>query len=179
MRVFVALGLPQGVTEQLTGLAGGLPGARWVAVENLHVTLRFIGEVDGAALDEIGAALAAIDAGAFSLSLKGLGKFGSGRHLRAVWAGVDPAEPVAFLAAKVESALVRAGLEPERRKFTPHVTLARLKGASEGRVADWMAAHDDLCTAPFEVDHFVLYRSHLTKDGAQYEALADYPLSGD
>lgn len=179
MRIFVALPLPPDVADDLAAAAGGLPGARWVAAENLHITLRFIGEADGGELDEIVAALADVEAPAFSLCLAGLGQFGRGRHLRAVWAGVEPEAPVAFLAAKVGAALVRAGLDAEGRKFTPHVTLARLKHASEGRVADWMETHDGLRTRTFEADRFVLYRSHLTKDGAHYEPLVDFPLRTD
>lgn len=176
MRLFVGLTLPDDVTRALTGVQGGVPGARWVAPENLHITLRFIGETDGGLAAEIDAALAEIRAPGFTVSLDGVGQFGHGRHLRAVWAGVTPVEPVAFLAAKVEAALVQAGVEPEGRKFTPHVTLARLKHAAEGRVAHWLETNAAFRAGPVTVDHFVLYRSHLGKEAAHYEVLAEYPL---
>lgn len=179
MRVFVGLTLPDAITEQLSSMCSGIPGARWVAPENQHITLRFVGEVDGGTLEELAIALAEVRAPAFSLSLVGLGKFESARSVRAVWAAVTPQDPVAFLAAKVESAMVRAGLEPEHRKFKPHVTVGRLKDAPQGRVAEWMEQHGDVETPPFAVSEFVLYQSHLTKDGAYYEVLADYPLQED
>ena len=176
MRLFVGLTMSEDVVRVLAGTQGGVPGAHWVTPESLHLTLRFIGEVDGAQAAEIDAALAAISAPAFTLSVSGVGQFGSGRHLRALWAAVTPAEPVAFLAAKVEAALVQAGIEPEGRKFIPHITLARLKHAAEGRVAHWLETNAALHAGPMAVDSFVLYRSHLGKEAAHYEVLAEYPL---
>lgn len=175
-RLFLGLALPDGVADQLVPLCSGVPGARWVGRENLHITLRFIGEVDGSELDEIHAAVAALTAPAFDVRLGGVGRFGTGQRTRAVWAGVDPQDDVAFLAAKIDHALVQTGLEPERRKFKPHVTLARLKETSEGRVLHWLEGHGGFRTNAFTVDHFVLFRSHLTQAGAQYEALAEYSL---
>ena len=128
MRLFVALSLPEGVAAGLLALQGGVPGARWSTREQLHLTLRFIGEVDGRGAAAIDDALASIRAPRFTLQLKGVGEFG-GKNPRALWAGVRDESPVLHLQRKIESAVQRAGIQPEERKFSPHVTLARLRGA--------------------------------------------------
>ena len=119
MRLFVGLVLPEPVRWQLGLLCTGLPGVRWVPPENFHLTLRFIGEVDGGTLDDVDAALAGIRARRFSLTLGGVGHFGSGQQVRALWAGVGREPALQHLRDKVESAVVRAGLPPEGKKFTP------------------------------------------------------------
>ena len=116
MRLFVALPLPAPVLKGLAELCSGLPGARWVAPENMHVTLRFIGEADGAGADDAHMALSGVRGRAFPLALTGLGSFQSGRRLRMLWAGVDDEPALVRLRDDVEKALVRSGLEPERRK---------------------------------------------------------------
>lgn len=176
IRIFVGVPLPEGVRERLAGLCSGLPGARWVAPENLHVTLRFIGEVDEAEAEDIDAALAAIRHGAFPLALAGADCFGSSNKVRVVFAGVEPSEPLMHLYGKVESVLVRLGLEPEGRKYKPHVTLARLRNTPRRRVGDFLAAAGPFRAEPFPVTGFTLFRSFLGRQGAHYEALAEYPL---
>jgi 2'-5' RNA ligase len=179
MRLFVGIELPPDVRRRLAGLASGLPGARWVPPENLHISLRFIGEVDNHHAEDIDAVLAGIHAPAFELSLSGIGFFDSGPRVHAVWAGVGRSEALAFLHDKVESAVVRAGLEPERRKFKPHVTLARLKETPpRERLAAFMEHHEPFRCEPFEVAHFTLFRSHLGNEGSHYEPLSEYPLAG-
>ncbi|MDA1133118.1 MAG: RNA 2',3'-cyclic phosphodiesterase, partial [Proteobacteria bacterium] len=125
IRLFVALGLPAGVRERLALVRAPLPGARWVPPENMHVTLRFIGEVEPPLATEIDTLLSRITAPSFDISLAGLGTFGSRGRVRALWAGVEQTVPLAHLQAKIETACRRAGLPPEGRKFHPHVTLAR------------------------------------------------------
>src|SRR6185312_11679014 len=137
IRLFVALALPDSVAQTLMMLEYGVPGARWQEREQLHLTLRFIGEVDGRDASGIDDALSAISAPRFSLQLKGVGEFG-GKTPRALWAGVAPNEALMHLNRKIETALQRLGLEAEQRKFTPHVTLARLKATSRGRVMDYL-----------------------------------------
>ena len=176
MRLFIAIVLPDPVREALAALRLGLPGARWVAPEALHLTLRFMGEVDAAEAEDIDAALAAIDAPAFDLAVLGIGSFQSRRRVRSLWVGLDRSEPLARLQGKVESAVARAGFEPERRKFKPHITLARLKGTPVGHVGTYMEAHGTCAVAPFTVTAFTLMRSHLNRDGPYYETLAEYPL---
>jgi len=176
LRLFVALDLPESERERLAGLAGGVPGARWVAPENLHLTLRFVGEVDGDRAGDLDAALSRIAAPAFALSVVGVGCFEAQRRPQTLWAGVEPNPVLDRLRDKVDRAAVAAGFDPDDRKFRPHVTLARLKQAPRERVARWLAHHGLLRIGPVPVDRFVLYRSDLTADGPVYEALADYPL---
>jgi len=176
MRLFVALSLPDALRARLQGLAAGLPGARWVAPENLHLTLRFIGEVDRQEAEDSDAALAAIRCDSFSLTLAGLGEFGDGRRLRSLWIGAERNEALERLQAKVEQALRRAGLPPEKRKFKPHVTLARFKSHPGGRLEDYFAAHALFRAAPFEVTGFTLYSSYLSHEGAIYTPEEVYPL---
>lgn len=178
LRLFVALDFPDDIRRRLAGLGGGVPGARWTEAENLHLTLRFIGEVPDDLAGDIDAALADVAAPAFELTLDGVGVFGSGRASRVLWAGVERSEPLVHLQAKIESALVRAGLEPEERRFTPHVTLARLKDASQDRIGRFIAERGLFRAGPFPVDHVTLYRSHLGRTGPVYEAIAEYGLDG-
>ncbi|WP_291299389.1 RNA 2',3'-cyclic phosphodiesterase [Elioraea sp.] len=179
VRLFVALDLPSQVRERLRLLTGAkLPGARWVPPENMHLTLRFVGEVDHGRADDIDAALAGIAARGFELTLEGVGAFESGRRLQALslWAGVVRNPALEHLRAKVESAVVRAGCEPERRKFSPHVTLARLDQPDPAKFGAWLHANALFRLGPVAVEHFTLFSSRLGRDGAHYTAEADYPL---
>lgn len=177
MRLFVALALPDAVAISLNLIQAGVPGARWSTRDQLHLTLRFIGEVDGRDAAAIDDALASIRVPAFTLQLKSVGEFG-GNNPRALWAGVAPSEALAHLQRKIETALQHAGLEVEPRKFTPHVTLARLTGASRGRVMDYLVDHALYASAPFEIGAFILYSSHLTPKGSLYMAERGYALKG-
>lgn len=175
MRLFVALAMPEAVAQSLLLLQGGVPGARWHPRENLHLTLRFIGEVDGREAADIDDALAAIRAPGFTLELNGLGTFGN-RDPRQLWAGVRPNEALMHLQRKIESALQRIGLAPEPRKFTPHVTLARLKAPRRDKLMEYMSAHALYASAPFAVSAFALYESMLTPNGSLYTIEREYPL---
>ena len=177
MRLFVALALPDAVAEGLLLLQGGVPGARWSAREQLHLTLRFIGEVDGRDAAAIDDALAAIRAPRFALELKGVGEFG-GKNPRALWAGVRDDRPVLHLQRKIETALQRIRLPPEERKFTPHVTLARLRAAPRERVITFLGAQALYASAPFEVNFFILYSSTLSANGSLYRPERSYQLDG-
>lgn len=175
IRLFVGLDLPPGLGERLAALAGGIPGARWVERRNLHITLRFVGEVEEGMGADLHDALGGLRAPAFMLGLSGFGTFGRStpNHL---WAAVDRASGLLHLQAKVEQTVTRLGLVPEGRKYLPHVTLARFRGAPVSRVQDFIARNSPFQAAPWAVKHFVLYRSHLGRGGAEYEALAEYPL---
>ncbi len=176
MRLFVGIALPASVTDRLAGLASGLPNARWVAAENQHLTLRFIGEVDGGAMRDIATALAQVHGPPLSLALDGLGVFGSLRNARTLWAGVTPCPALDALQARIETALVAMGLEPEHRKFNAHVTVARLKGATAGRLGQYLSANGMFRTEPFAADAFHLYSSALTQKGAMYRIESSYAL---
>ena len=176
IRLFVAVDLPEDVCDRLAGLCAGLPGVRWVEPQNLHLTLRFIGEVEEPQFPEIDSALSAIRSPAFSLAMDGVSYFGDRRRARALWAGVRPCDELSALQSKTESALARTGLEPETRKFHPHVTLARLKGMKANRLASYLEAHGAFFTEEFSIREFALYSSHLGRNAASYVREAGYPL---
>jgi 2'-5' RNA ligase len=175
MRLFVALALPDDVAEGLLLLQGGVPGARWSARGQMHLTLRFIGEVDGRVAAAIDDALASIRAPRFALELKGMGEFG-GKNPRALWAGIRDDRPVLHLQRKIEAALQRIGVAAEERKFTAHVTLARLRAAPRDRVVTFLSAHALYMSAPFEVNCFILYSSTLGANGSLYRPERAYTL---
>jgi len=175
-RLFVAVDLPDLVSRALSGLCFGLPGAKWIDESRMHVTLRFIGEVDGAVFRDIEEALETVRAEPFDLSLKGVGYFPPRRDPEILWVGVEKNSALVHLRNKIESALVRAGLEPENRKFTPHVVLARLKGTPAGRVARFMAENGLFRIDPFPVSEFCLYSSFLASEGAVHTLEASYEL---
>jgi len=174
-RLFVALAIPDDVAPSLALLQSGVPGAHWQSREQLHLTLRFIGEVDGREMAAIHDALSRIEAPAFTLELRATGAFG-GKHPHALWAGVHPNEALLHLQKKIEAALRRAGVAPEGQKYTPHVTLARLRGTPVGRVMDYLADHGLYTSPPFAVNGFILYSSVLTSDGSIYRAEQAYRL---
>ena len=174
-RLFVALALPDEVATPLSWIQSGVPGARWQTRDQLHLTLRFIGEVDGRDANSIDDALSGISAPAFQLQLKGVGEFG-GNHSHSLWAGLEPSEPLSHLQKKIDTALQRVGQAGDRRKFTPHITLARLRGVQKGRVIDWLTDHALFASIPFAVNAFILYSSLLTSDGSIYRAEKAYRL---
>ena len=175
-RLFVAMDLPESVVDELAVFCCGMPGARWVMPEQLHLTLRFVGEVDGGLFREIREALMAVDGGAFDLRVKGFGYFPPRKQPRVLWAGVEPADEVIALRNRVERALVRLGLEPEARKFSPHITLARLDGTPIGKVTQFLAGNSLYASPTFTVSEFRLYSSVLTPKGAIHTSEASYPL---
>lgn len=177
MRLFVALSLPDEVREQLALLEDRLPGARWVPPENFHITLRFIGEVDGGQAEDIDAELTSLYGEGFELSLAGLGHFGEGSKTRALYARVEPTEPLLRLQQKVEQALQRTGCAPEGRKYKPHVTLARFRNGGGLELERYLVRHSLFRSAPFLVTDFVLYQSFLSGEGAIYREEAHYPLA--
>lgn len=176
VRLFVALSLPEDLRDELSAMGGGIPGARWVPEENLHLTLRFIGEVPGWQAQEVDEALAAVRAPGFDLTLRGVGTFGKAGRVAALWVGVERTEPLMFLQAKIETALQRIGLEPERRRFAPHVTLARTEKAAPDKTVAFVQAHNLFRAAPVAVEGFTLYSSRLGKDGPHYLREVEYGL---
>jgi len=181
MRLFVALPLPENARTRLAGLAGGVVGARWVVPENLHLTLRFIGEVDGAQAHDVDAALARISAPAFTLSLAGVGHFGAGDKVRSLWVGIDKCAELSRLHDKIEHALRWSGLPAEGRKFKAHVTLARFKRNSSvpnlsAKLHEYLACHAPFRSEAFVVREFVLYSSFLRHTGVLYRPEARYAL---
>ena len=177
MRLFVGLDLPWPIRKQFDRLEDSIPGARWVPEENYHLTLRFVGEVTHAEAEEIDLALAALRGKAFDLTFAGVGAFAKAGRETQLWVGVARNPALDHLQGKIEIALQRAGLPPERRRFTPHVTLARLDNAVPQKIAAFMQAHNLFRSAPVAFDHFTLFSSLLSKEAAVYTAEVDYPLA--
>lgn len=171
LRLFTGIDLPPELKLSLSMLGGGLPGARWVDAGNYHITLRFIGEVNEATASDIDEALARIKAPRFEIALSGLGTFGN----RQLWVGVERSDALFHLRDKIESALVRLGLEPEGRRYQPHVTLARLKGG-DAKLQSFIESNALFRAPPFPVTRFSLIASYQTKAGSIYEDQADYRL---
>ena len=174
-RLFTALEIPRHVADSLSMMRGGLPGARWIDPENYHLTLRFIGDIDDALARDIAGLLGRVQRRPFELRLDGLTSFG-GRKPRAVVASVTAVAPLLELQAEQERLLQRLGLEPEGRKYIPHVTLARLRETSSWQVADYLSARGHFRSAAFEVSRFVLFSSRSSVGGGPYVVEAAYPL---
>jgi RNA 2',3'-cyclic 3'-phosphodiesterase len=174
-RLFVAIRPPEAIRDLLIDAMDDSPEFRWQDEEQLHVTLRFVGEVDRPIADDLAHALSAVRAQRFQLRVSGVGRFAQ-RNSGALWAGVEPKEPLAALAAKIERACQQVGLEAERRAFHPHITLARWTGRRTRELASFLERKRDLASAPFDVDGFTLFESRLSRHGAHYEEIATYPL---
>lgn len=178
LRLFVALRPPRAIRDRLAATMDGVPGVRWQHDEQLHLTLRFIGEVTPHTADDLAAALAQVHAPAPVPRLAGVGRFEKRGRAHALWAGVAPAAPLATLHRKVDAACVRAGLPPEGRAYLPHITVARLSGSAGAHPAvdRWLADTAGLASEPFTLQHLILYQSHLGRDGAAYEPVERWPL---
>lgn len=174
-RLFVAVRPPEAIRRLLLGAMGGVSGARWQADEQLHLTLRFIGEVDRHRAGDILAVLGGIRHPALEIAVNGLGAFERRGQPETIWAGVAPHEPLKALHNKVDTALARVGVAPEQRAYLPHITLARLKRSS-GTVRNLMEESGGLTSPPFLVDRFSLFESRLTPEGAVYTEIESYSL---
>lgn len=174
-RLFVAIRPPEPIRDLLIDAMDDGADFRWQGEEQLHITLRFIGEVERPVADDIADALGQIQAEPFALRVKGVGRFEQ-RNGGALWAGVEPKEPLAALAAKIDRICQTVGLEPERRAYHPHITLARWKGRRSREVADYLAARRGLASEAWRVESFILFESRLSKHGAHYEAVGRYKL---
>jgi RNA 2',3'-cyclic 3'-phosphodiesterase len=172
-RLFVAIRPPAAICAQLIALQEGVEGARWQDDEQLHITLRFIGDADARTGEDIVDTMRSIRAAPFEIALRGTGSFDHRGRIGTLWAGVAPHEPLAHLHRKIDHALVRIGLPPEGRAYLPHITLAR------GRVASasiFLATHADLTSAAFAVTHFALFESTLGSEGARYSVVERWAL---
>jgi 2'-5' RNA ligase len=177
IRLFAALAIPGEIAEGLARRRESMPGARWSPLENLHITLRFVGAVSENEADDLDAELGVIGGSAFDLTLQGVGVFADGGEPRALWAGVEGGAPLARLAARCETAARRAGLARDARAFRPHVTLAYLSGADPARVAAWVQSHNLLKSPAFRARAFGLYSSWRTDAGQVYRLERGYSLA--
>jgi len=177
IRLFAAVAVPEEIGEGLARRQQGIPGARWRPLDGLHITLRFAGDIAETLADDFDAALSAVTADAFRITLAGAGSFGDGADIRAVWAGIEDSPPLRRLASRCETAARRAGLKPETRAWKPHVTLAYLHRPDPARVAAWIQGHNLLKSPPFQVSSFGLYSSWNTDRGSVYQLERSYRLS--
>lgn len=174
-RLFVAIRPPEPIRDLLIDAMDDSPDFRWQDEQQLHLTLRFIGEVDRPIAEDIAGALGRVRSERFAVRLRGVGRFEQ-RSSGALWAGIEPKGPLSALAAKVERACQSAGLEPEQRAFHPHITIARWRGRRTREVRDFLERHRGFSSEPFEVDAFILFESRLSRHGAHYEEVAAYNL---
>ena len=175
-RLFVALDLPESIAVRVERLCSGLPHARWVTLEQLHLTLCFIGEVEGATFYDIREELSDVILEPFSMRLDGLGFFPPRGKPKVLWVGVEKNEQLHLLHQKIYTCLTRSGVQLEKRKFAPHITLARLKNTPVSKVARYLEEFGLFCTEPFIVDNFRLYSSVLGRQGAIHTIEQEYGL---
>ena len=175
-RLFIAVDLPGPMKKNIETLFFGIPGARWVALDQLHLTVRFIGDVEGALFLDIKTALEEVNISPFNLQLKGMGHFPPRGTPRVIWAGLKKSEPLHLLRKKIDTTLLKIGVEPEGRKFSPHITLARLKKSPLQKVANFLSGNGLFSQEPFQIDDFKLYSSTLTPKGAIHKAERVYSL---
>ncbi|MCR9160357.1 MAG: RNA 2',3'-cyclic phosphodiesterase [Nannocystaceae bacterium] len=177
-RLFVGIAMPPLLAQQLVLLGGGIEGARWEPAEKLHLTLRFVGDVDGGMRAALDTALRSVRGERFSLTLRGCGHFPPRGEPRALWVGLEDSPPLRALQQSIEAALREAGFEPDTRNFAPHVTLARLRRANAKKLAGWLSSHALWDAPPFSVEAFTLFSSILGPGGSKYTPEATYPLDG-
>lgn len=172
-RLFVAIRPPASLRARLLALMGGVPGARWQCDDQLHLTLRFIGQVDRHRAADIADALRTIRFAPFDANVSGVGAFDRRGMIDTLWAGVQPRDPLASLHRKLDRACVALGLPPEERAYLPHITLARF-GRTGALVDPFLAAHAALTSPPFTINGFALFESQLGRDGARYHVIEHY-----
>lgn len=173
-RLFIAIDLPEQVKHPLSQMAGEIPGAKWVAAAEIHLTLRFIGEVPPGTCSSIMSALSGVSFAPFALSVSGIGHFPPHGHPRVLWVGLERHPELIRLQQQIEAVLLQTGIAAEDRPFSPHITLARLKETPSPAVARFEAVHRGLAFPPIEVTEFVLYSSVLTPRGAVHHKEAVY-----
>ena len=178
-RLFIALDLPDSMKDQLVSLCYGIPNARWSKRDQFHLTLKFIGDVEGHISEDIAQALSEIRFSPFEIRLSGLGHFPPKQDPKILWAGVEADEKLENLQRKIERKLMETGIEPDRRNFHPHITLAKLEKTSLSRVLPYLSHHGAFKTESISIDHFSLYQSHLSPKGSVYECLAVFKAGGE
>jgi len=174
-RLFIGIEIPPEIGERLALLRGGLPGARWIDKENYHLTLRFVGDIDMDVAHDVADTLGKVSRFGFALVIDGIVSFGT-RKPHAIVARIAPSQPLRELQAEHERLMQRIGLPPEQRKFIPHVTLARLRGANGRDIAEYLSGRGGFVSSPFEVSRFVLFSSRNSVGGGPYVVEEAYPL---
>ncbi len=177
IRLFIAIDIPEDIRILMCGMGASIPGARPVPTEQLHLTLKFIGDVENSILPDIREALATIGKAPFPMCLKGVGHFPPRGNPKVLWAGVTPLSEITLLRNRIEKALANIGIPRESRKFSPHITLARLKSSPLNRVTQFLAGNSLFETPLFTINTFHLYSSTLSPRGATHTLLESYPLT--
>jgi 2'-5' RNA ligase len=179
IRLFAAVAIPGEIAEGLARRQRGLAGTRWSPPETFHITLRFAGDLAETTAADLDSELSRIAADPLDVVLEGVGAFGEGRDIHAIWAGAAENAALRRLAQACESAARRAGLKPDARAWRPHVTLAYLRRPEPAAVAAWIQANNLLRSPPFHIAAFGLYSSHATKSGSRYVLERRYPLGDE
>lgn len=177
-RLFVAIDLPDPVKKEIAGISGNLSGARWVPDAQLHLTLRFIGDVNDGTFQDVKSALALVSSIPFTLLLRGVGHFPPKKQARVLWVGMEESRLLLELQERVEATLGAVGIAPDERRFSPHITIARLRETPPQAVVAFEERHHAFLAGPFPGDQFHLYASTLTRDGAIHTREASYPVPG-
>jgi RNA 2',3'-cyclic 3'-phosphodiesterase len=176
IRLFIALDLPQYLQTELKRFCCGLPGAKWVDEQQVHLTLRFIGEVEGSCFKDISEVLENVEMAPFDLQLKGVGCFPPRKKPTVLWVGLETSKELKQLKAQIDSCLKKVNLEPEQRKFSPHITLARLKETPVKRLTNYLSGNALYQSLPFTVSEFHLYSSILNHKGAIHSKEVSYAI---
>ncbi|TDI59624.1 MAG: RNA 2',3'-cyclic phosphodiesterase [Alphaproteobacteria bacterium] len=176
LRLFIGLPLPVRIRQRILARMGGVPGVRWQADDQLHLTVRFLGNIEAHQASDVDLAMRTVALQPFDIALSGTGLFGTLAKPRTIWAGVKPARSLLALENKIDALVTRAGLPPETRKYTPHITIARCNRKA-ARIDQYLDETGDLTSDPWTVDHFVMFRSYLGHKAAHYEIIAQYPGS--
>jgi RNA 2',3'-cyclic 3'-phosphodiesterase len=177
-RLFAAIDLPEQLKEEVAALGRNLTGARWVPMDQLHLTLRFMGDADENLFQDIRRTLGEVRGAPFQLTLTGKGHFPPGREPRVLWVGMEKNRALDKLQERVERAVIAVGIPAETRRFSSHITLARLRNGSPAEVSEWERRQVAFSDPVFAVEEFHLYSSILTRDGAVHRREATYPLAG-
>jgi 2'-5' RNA ligase len=176
-RLFLGIDLPDAIDFDVQLMAGGIPGARWQSAEQLHLTLHFLGDVDGGDARRLQAALEQLEAPGFTMQLRGAGVFPLRGPARTLWLGVTEGDPVRLIHERSRRIIDELGLEREHRNFVPHVTVARLHNADPRKLGQWVIGHALYASPSFPVMEVRLYSSVLSHAGAKYQTEAVYPLA--
>jgi len=176
-RLFVAIDLPDSVKGEIAALTSRLAGVRLVFPEQLHLTLRFIGEVEEQTMLAIKDSLSSVTSPPLTLSLSGAGYFPRGTHPRVLWIGLTPDDLLLQLQSKIERAVQAAGIPGDARPFTPHITIARTKDAGRLETIEFARRHASFCSSPFRADSFHLFRSIFCGQKVSHSIISDYQLS--
>lgn len=179
MRLFIALPLPQPVKRKLVDLQKPIKGVRWQSSDQIHLTLKFIGDSDQELFEKLNNVLGEIKHPSFLIDINGMGYFPENEYPRILWAGVKENKRLKQLYDKVEKSCVSLGIKSENRSFKPHITLGRLKGASKGDVLTFLEKHEKVKITDIPVNEFVLYESKPDPDGVRYSRRKTFQLTVD